>query len=296
MIVHPGTGAFVPMSWCGVTFEHLLREGTRFNRLFSPNSCGTALGSWKSRSISVREPMEHRSSVGATKSSLSQTWAGFGSAGCKIQSSQEKGRRRKMLVRDSQVADRALPPGQPGPVRSPTVRRTVLFVTDTNEYGGAERHLLELIRRLHEPGVQLSILCLRDDLFSERLAPDQGVHVIAWKEVPRSLRDWVRLFRDSKADVVVLIYSWLWCFPLTAVLGAWLARIRKIYTIQHLIPPEAPPKVEGRSMRDRLRRLIGKAGALHAERPRATQSLRQDNLRQQCGPECSCAGLSISAA
>jgi glycosyltransferase involved in cell wall biosynthesis len=113
----------------------------------------------------------------------------------------------------------------------------ILFVSSTNEFGGAERHLLDLIRRIREPGVQLSILCLGDDFFTERLDPSQAVRVISWKKIPKSLWDWLDLFRIFRTDAVVFIYSWFWCLPPIASVGAYLAGIPRRYMIQHLIAP-----------------------------------------------------------
>jgi len=169
-----------------------------------------------------------------------------------------KGVKRTMSRNESQVIDGGLSPGQASQTHAAHARKTVLFVTKTNEFGGAEIHLLQLMRRVREPGVQLSLLCVEDDVFSERLDSDPTVDVITCKRVPESLRDWVRLFRASQPDAVVFIYSWLWCFPSIAPVGAWLAGIRELYAIQHALPPRVPPKVEGRSIRDALRRLIGK--------------------------------------
>src|SRR5580704_10929047 len=97
------------------------------------------------------------------------------------------------------------------PVVSSHACMKILFVSSTNEFGGAERHLLDLIRRIREPGVQLSILCLGDDFFTERLDPSQAVRVISWKKIPKSLWDWLDLFRIFRTDAVVFIYSWFWC-------------------------------------------------------------------------------------
>jgi len=163
-----------------------------------------------------------------------------------------------MLARESQINETALRLNSAGPALSAHPRKKVLFVTKTDQYSGAERHLVELTRRVHECGVQLSILCVGDDVFSERLRSSQNVRVTRCKRPPESLWDWVRLFRDLRPNVVVFIYSWLWCFPSIAHMGAWLAGVQKLYAIQHLIPLPVPPQVKGRSIRDVLRRLIGK--------------------------------------
>ena len=170
-----------------------------------------------------------------------------------------------MSAYESRTTETGAPPVVKGRVPFRRAGKKILFVTNTNEYGGAEKHLLELIRRLRGPGVQLCILCLETDLFSERLGADQDVEVITCKNTPRSLLDWVRLFRAFKPDVVVLIYSWLWCLPSTAALAAWLAGIRRRFSVQHLITPPlvvAPRVLEQwkrrTSIRGRLGRLLGR--------------------------------------
>ncbi len=66
-------------------------------------------------------------------------------------------------------------------VFSGPARKKILFVTRIYEFGGAERHLIDLIRRMREPGLQLSILCIGTDCYGERLSPDLGVRVIKRK-------------------------------------------------------------------------------------------------------------------
>jgi len=145
-----------------------------------------------------------------------------------------------MSVDKSNVIETALSPEEERRALSGHARKKILFVTNTNEYGGTERHLLELIRRFHGPGVQLCVLCFSIDFFSKRLDPDQDVRVIACKQVPRSLRDWIKLFRAYQPDVVVFIYGWLWCLPAIASVAAWLAGVPRRFSIQHLITPREP--------------------------------------------------------
>jgi hypothetical protein len=125
-----------------------------------------------------------------------------------------------MSADESRVMETMLPPDAKRRALSGRACKTVLFVTSTNEFGGAERHLLALIRLLHGPGVQFTILCLGDDFFSERLDPEQGVRVITCKKVPKFLGEWVQLFRAVRPDVMVFIYSWFWCLPPIALVGA----------------------------------------------------------------------------
>jgi glycosyltransferase involved in cell wall biosynthesis len=168
-----------------------------------------------------------------------------------------------MSLYENYVMGTGAPPGKKRRVLPRRACKKILFVTNTSEYGGAEKHLLELIRRLQGPEVQLCILCFDMDFFTERLDPDRDVEVITRKKAPRSLRDWVWLFRAVQPDVVVFVHSWFWAIPCGAVVGAWLAGVRRRLSIQHLMTPPIPVPAQlmaavkqQRSMRSRLRRLL----------------------------------------
>ena len=163
-----------------------------------------------------------------------------------------------MSTNESHVIETVLRPKEETRGLSGRARKNILFVTNTNEYGGTESHLLELVHRLREPKVQISIVCLGVDFLSKRLDPDQHVQVIKCKAQPKSLWDWIKLFRAYRPDVVVFVYGWLRAVSWKASVGACFAGIRSLYAIYQLIPPPLPPKVEDRSFRDVLRRLIGK--------------------------------------
>jgi glycosyltransferase involved in cell wall biosynthesis len=137
-----------------------------------------------------------------------------------------------MAVHGSHVMETALTDQQPR-----VLSKKILFVTRTYEYGGAEKHLVELIRRLCGPGLQLSILCIGMDFLSERLSANVGVDISRCNRPPSSLFDWIRLFRTNQADVVVFVYGWSWCFHWIAPLGLGLACIRRRLAIQHLLTP-----------------------------------------------------------
>src|SRR5258708_6136221 len=128
--------------------------------------------------------------------------------------------------------------------------KTILFVTKTGEYGGAEKHLLELIRRLVGPGVRISILCLDKDLYSEHLKQFESAHIaiISSPREVKSFLDWYRVFRGASVDVVVFVRAWLWCYPWYAPIAAWLAGISRRISIAHLTPPPLPKKPQGGSI------------------------------------------------
>src|SRR5579863_9426737 len=144
-----------------------------------------------------------------------------------------------------------------GKVRRPS-SRTMLFVTHARGYGGTEKHLLELLSRLSDSGVRIVILCLYADPYSERLKDRSNSEIEVRQEATLSTwKDWYRIFRSIKPDVVVFVYGWIWCLPPVAALSARLAGIRRRFAIYHLIPP-VPFNIEGKSLRDRVRRLIGR--------------------------------------
>jgi glycosyltransferase involved in cell wall biosynthesis len=76
----------------------------------------------------------------------------------------------------------------------------------------------------------------------------------------KSITDWVRVFREIKPDVVILVYGTLWILPWHAAVAARLARVQKLYAIQQLMPqpPPDPQILEISSPRDLLRRVFGK--------------------------------------
>jgi glycosyltransferase involved in cell wall biosynthesis len=145
--------------------------------------------------------------------------------------------------------------------------RKILFVTRTYEYGGAEKHLIQLIETLRAPGVQLSIICLGNDPYTERFGPNSDVRVITSEKMPESLSGWIRLFRSTHSDVVVLIYGWIWALPWTASIGAWFAGVPRRFSIQHLY---LPPDANRSPIHNVVRRIFGplnwkiSAGLLHA--------------------------------
>lgn len=139
--------------------------------------------------------------------------------------------------------------------------RTILFVTNAYSYGGSEKHLLELLSRIHDGTVQAIILCTDSDPFSARLKnrSDAAVTVRSERGL-KSILDWVRVLRDIKPDIVVLVYGTLWLLPWGAALAARIAGSRRVYAIQHLMPQSPPdPLIKTiRSPRDVLRFVFGK--------------------------------------
>jgi glycosyltransferase involved in cell wall biosynthesis len=135
----------------------------------------------------------------------------------------------------------------------PPSHKAILFVTKTREFGGAEKHLLDLIDRLIGGEVRLSILCLETDFYTERLNQNQ-VDIINLKSGLHSFWDWYQVFRRIRPDVVVFVRAVPWCYAWYTPVAAWLARIPRRVSIAHLPPPSVPAKVVGWSIPNIVRR------------------------------------------
>jgi glycosyltransferase involved in cell wall biosynthesis len=135
--------------------------------------------------------------------------------------------------------------------------KKVVFVTHTPLFGGAEKHLLDLVQRFKQPGLELTILCAEGDPFSPRLdAHQNSVRVVRCEKTPKLFLDWVRLFRALKPDVVVFVHGVVSTFHCGAYVAARLCGPLTIYTLQHLIHPP-PPKARGVSFGSIARRIAG---------------------------------------
>lgn len=141
----------------------------------------------------------------------------------------------------------------------PSNRKVVFIVPNTSEFGGLERHLLELLRRLREPWLQSVVLCFGRDTITPHLDSDQRKQVVVkcLKE-PESFAEWFRLIQRARADIIVFCYSWIQAFPWQAPVAALLAGVKRRVSIQHLIPSLAPPPIVGGSFECTVRRMVGK--------------------------------------
>jgi len=168
-----------------------------------------------------------------------------------------------MFAYKSDAVETVAPPNTKSGAESIRVSKKILFVSNSNEYGGAEKHLLQLVESFRDPGVSITILCLHTDFFTSRLNSNGKIKVITRANIPQFLGDWVRLFREIRPDVVVFVYGWFWAIPCVAAVGAWLAGVRGRFSIQHLMTPRVslPPHVlaairQRRSLLGRLRGLL----------------------------------------
>jgi hypothetical protein len=77
------------------------------------------------------------------------------------------------------------------------VKTRILFLINTGDFGGAERQLLEPVRRLDSSRAHSTILCYGPDFYSQRLIDRPGVQVVSPTRVtPDSfLRYWSTFLR-----------------------------------------------------------------------------------------------------
>jgi glycosyltransferase involved in cell wall biosynthesis len=148
---------------------------------------------------------------------------------------------------------------KPRALPEPAGKKIMFVLPKTTEFGGLERHLLDLLRRLKEPQLHPSILCFDQDIISAHMDRDQRAQlVVKCEKGPESLWDWLRTIREAHPDIIVFIYSWIEAFPWQAPVAAFLAGVRRRFSIHHLIAHPPPPLVRGCSPRNILRRLIGR--------------------------------------
>lgn len=146
---------------------------------------------------------------------------------------------------------------QRGAATSGRRRQTLLFVTNTPLFGGAEKHLLDLVAHLPVSEARTVVLCAGDDVFSSRLGDNTNVEVIRCSKQPTPLFGWIRHFARIRPDTVVFIQCVLSTFDCDAHIAAWLCGARRVFSVQHLIPPPRPPRVTGRSLRALAVRIAG---------------------------------------
>ena len=157
---------------------------------------------------------------------------------------------------EPEVMEATQPAGQPAQAIAGCARMKILFVTHTKEYGGLERHVLFMVRRLLRSQHQTSIFNLGPDLYTAHLECDEVDRVgVNSKPEPLSFWGWYREFRNARPDVIVFSAGWAGAFPFGSI-AALLAGIPRRISIQQLLTPPPPP-VDGTSPLSALRRLVG---------------------------------------
>ena len=133
----------------------------------------------------------------------------------------------------------------------------ILFVMHTPEFGGAEKHLIDLVCRM-DNRLDCQILCLNRDFFSELLSGRRNVQVSIAPAITgwRFIKYW-RLFARFRPSVIVLVKGIFDQYPFPAYMAARLAGNRRLAVIEHLIADPAPAEAEGHGLAGSFRRLFG---------------------------------------
>jgi len=134
----------------------------------------------------------------------------------------------------------------------------VVFVTKTPVYGGAEKHLIDLLTRIERTGVEAVVLCLRRDVFTDTLKARRVLRVpVKTVQEPRGFFTYWLLFIRLRANVIVFVNGELGLFPWQAYAAARLAGAQRVVGIEHLIADAAPPRREGAGVLEWARRMVG---------------------------------------
>lgn len=133
----------------------------------------------------------------------------------------------------------------------------IVFVTHTPEFGGAEKHLIDLVGRIDER-LDCRILCLGRDFFSEPLRGRRNVQVTTSPAITdwHFMKYW-RLLSSFRPSVIVFVKGIFEQYPFSAYVAARLAGNRRLVVIEHLIADSAPVVAEGQGLVGSFRRLFG---------------------------------------
>jgi len=137
------------------------------------------------------------------------------------------------------------------------VVQRILFVTHTPEFGGAEKHLIELMRRIDE-SVGCDILCYGEDFYSQPLQGRANVGVFRESAGrPVTLWGYRATFLRHPCQEVVFVKGIADIYPWFAYLAAYLSGARRVVVIEHLVGDSIPPPLAGHGPRVIIRRLMG---------------------------------------
>ena len=142
-------------------------------------------------------------------------------------------------------------------LRPINAKRTLLFVTRSEAFGGAEKHLIQRLSRLGSECFRVTIVCTDTDPYTGRFNSGEDVTIVPPAGSPKSFWQWFLFFFRLHPDLLVFEHGSLYCFRWPQYLAARLAGVQKLYAIQHLKPAPVVSKPSGNSLRDRLRRMFG---------------------------------------
>jgi glycosyltransferase involved in cell wall biosynthesis len=149
------------------------------------------------------------------------------------------------------------PSGEKKSLPAPGGKKIVFVLPKASEFGGLERSLLDLLPRLAGWQLDPSIVCFDEDAIRRHLDGGVKAQIIA-RARKESLWGWLRTVQGAQPDIIVFLYRGIESFSWRAPAAAWLAGVRKRFSIHRRTADPLPPPVRGRSPRNLLRRLIGR--------------------------------------
>lgn len=133
----------------------------------------------------------------------------------------------------------------------------VIFLSQTPEYGGTEKHVVELVLRL-EGRARCLILCLAEDCYSRFLVHCSHVRVVVHARIngAKFVRFWL-LFARYRPDVIVFAKGIPHLFPLSAYIAARTTGAQRLVCIEQLMWDPAPASGTGRGVGTLIKRMLG---------------------------------------
>lgn len=110
----------------------------------------------------------------------------------------------------------------------------ILFLSWTSAFGGGEKHLVDLLRRMDLSRVRPSIVCFGADPFSHPLNERLQLGIEIQTGLSRSsfFRTWYEL-RKKNPDAVVFVTGTVGSYPWYVFLAARLSGAKRVYVIHH---------------------------------------------------------------
>ncbi len=138
------------------------------------------------------------------------------------------------------------------------MKTRILLIVNTVEYGGLEKHLVDLVRKLDSSSLECTILCYGPDFYSLRLKDHPNVRIVTRvRNRSQTLFSYWLAFARLKPHVILFEKGWMNSYPLTAYVAAKLSGARRIVAIEHLVADPAPANTIGNRIWDCLRRFAG---------------------------------------
>ncbi|BCA54119.1 hypothetical protein W02_12590 [Nitrospira sp. KM1] len=130
-------------------------------------------------------------------------------------------------------------------------------MVQTPEFGGAEKHLIDFVRRMDD-AIHCVILCFSEDFYTRALEdrPNVRIEKLPLIRTNKFLSFW-RVFLRHRNGVLVFVKGVFDHYPLSAYLAARLSGVKRVIVIEHLIADPVPPPQSGPPLVQVVKRLFG---------------------------------------